>query len=165
MGVQHQPLRNVNVSRWTDWSIRNGLEWDENNGLVHFLMYINGIKCFPCEISIFSFLLQSEVRVHVELHNDLVIIQSFVSRSLQWFKPFFFSFLYFFLSNPSAGKTFTLLFMLQPQTRITCQVEDSPNLLCIVDFNLRSLLDKFGVLLHKFNPPLCMLLQVVKLIL
>lgn len=41
----------------------------------------------------------------------------------------------------------------------------SPNLFCIVDFNLRPLLDKFGVLLQVLDPPLCVLLQVVKLIL
>ena len=41
----------------------------------------------------------------------------------------------------------------------------SPNLFCIAGFDLWPLLDKFGVLLDKFDPPLCMLLQVVKLIL
>lgn len=43
--------------------------------------------------------------------------------------------------------------------------ERSPNLFCIVDFNLRPLLDEFGVLLHILDPPLRVLLQVVKLIL
>lgn len=43
--------------------------------------------------------------------------------------------------------------------------EGSPDLFCIVEFNLRPLLDEFGVLLQVFDAPLRMLLQVVKLIL
>lgn len=43
--------------------------------------------------------------------------------------------------------------------------ECSPDLFCIVEFDLRPLLDEFGVLLQVFDAPLCMLLQVVKLIL
>lgn len=41
----------------------------------------------------------------------------------------------------------------------------SPNLFCIVDFDLGSLFHELRVFLHKFDPPLRMLLQVVKLIL
>lgn len=41
----------------------------------------------------------------------------------------------------------------------------SPDLFCIVEFDLRTLLDEFGVLLQVFDAPLRMLLQVVKLIL
>lgn len=54
---------------------------------------------------------------------------------------------------------------LQPTIWITSHLDYSPNLFCIVDFNLRPLLDKFGVLLQILYPPLRMLLQVVKLIL
>lgn len=43
--------------------------------------------------------------------------------------------------------------------------ESSPDLFCIVEFDLRPLLDEFGVLLQVFDTPLRMLLQVVKLIL
>lgn len=43
--------------------------------------------------------------------------------------------------------------------------ECSPDLFCIVEFNLRPLLDEFGVLLQVFDAPLRMFLQVVKLIL
>lgn len=44
-------------------------------------------------------------------------------------------------------------------------IEGSPDLFCIVEFDLRPLLDEFGVLLQVFDAPLRMLLQVVKLIL
>lgn len=40
-----------------------------------------------------------------------------------------------------------------------------PDLLCIVEFDLRALLHELGVLLQVFDAPLCMLLQVIKLIL
>lgn len=45
------------------------------------------------------------------------------------------------------------------------QLRHSPNLFCIVHLDLRPLLDEFGVLLHIFDPPLRVLLQVIKLIL
>jgi hypothetical protein len=41
----------------------------------------------------------------------------------------------------------------------------SPDLLCIAGFNLRSFLDEFRVPVDKFDSPLCVFLQVVKLIL
>ena len=40
-----------------------------------------------------------------------------------------------------------------------------PDLLCIAEFDLRPLFDKFGVALHKVYTPLSMLLQVLELIL
>lgn len=50
-------------------------------------------------------------------------------------------------------------------SRLHAVLDCSPDLFCIVEFDLRPLLDEFGVLLQVFDAPLCMLLQVVKLIL
>ncbi len=104
---------------------------------------------------------QREVRGHGQLHNKLVMIHSLVSRTLQWVK----SCCRGGLLKLPRWKTVTLIAALQPWIWIISQLEHSPNLFCIAGFDLWSLLDKFGVLLHIFDPPLCMLLQVVKLIL